>query len=297
MTTAEIESFLAICRYKTITRAAEHLFISQSALSTRLNTLERDLGGRLFYRQKGCREMILTPKGKAFFALSVQYESIVSQMNRLCKEQHLSLRVSSINSLGSFLLPSVYEAFLQEYPDAELEIQDKELAQACVSIQRGLTDIAFTTRDADAPGVKSIHIFSEPMVLIFPKASAPTTAVTLSELSGRQEVYVPWCAAFEQWHREAFGFCAQPQISISIMEQLRLFMKRPGSWAIVPVSVANGMQEETVIVPTSQPLPHREVYCNIADGGEQPTALDPFLTCLGNILSREPQIEIKFTLL
>ena len=135
------------------------------------------------------------------------------------------------------------------------------------------------------------------MVLIFPKASAPTTAVTLSELSGRQEVYVPWCAAFEQWHREAFGFCAQPQISISIMEQLRLFMKRPGSWAIVPVSVANGMQEETVIVPTSQPLPHREVYCNIADGGEQPTALDPFLTCLRNILSREPQIEIKFTLL
>ena len=79
MTTAEIESFLAICRYKTITRAAEHLFISQSALSTRLNTLERDLGGRLFYRQKGCREMILTPKGKALLDRFFAYEKALRE--------------------------------------------------------------------------------------------------------------------------------------------------------------------------------------------------------------------------
>ena len=60
MTYTEIECFLAICRYKTGSRAAEALYITQPSLSTRLKTLEKELGGQLFYRKKGSREMTLT---------------------------------------------------------------------------------------------------------------------------------------------------------------------------------------------------------------------------------------------
>ena len=41
MTYTEIECFLAICRYKTGSRAAEALYITQPSLSTRLKTLEK----------------------------------------------------------------------------------------------------------------------------------------------------------------------------------------------------------------------------------------------------------------
>lgn len=293
MTTSEIASFLAICRNETITRAAESLFISQSALSTRLRTLELDLGCSLFYRHKGCREMRLTPKGKAFFDLAVQYEAIVNQMNQLCKSQPLSLRVSSLNSLGSYLLPSVYEVFLQQYPDAELEIQDMELSHACVSIQRGQTDIAFTTKAADSPGVKSFPIFSEPMVLVLPRETTPRTPVALAGLSSRNEVYVPWCGAFVSWHQELFGLCVQPQVSISIMEQLRLFMKRPHSWAVVPASVALGMEKDIRIWETPEPLPRREVFCIMPENANAATT-EPFLACLRSVLQQQPLIEILF---
>jgi len=46
MTNSEIESFLAVCRYQTVSRAAEALYITQSSLSTRLKSLERELGGQ-----------------------------------------------------------------------------------------------------------------------------------------------------------------------------------------------------------------------------------------------------------
>ena len=52
MTHSEIECFLAICHYKTASRAAEALYITQPSLSTRLKTLEKELGGSLFYRKK-----------------------------------------------------------------------------------------------------------------------------------------------------------------------------------------------------------------------------------------------------
>ena len=53
MTILEIECFLAICQYKTASRAAKALYITQPSLSNRLKTLEREVGGALFYRHKG----------------------------------------------------------------------------------------------------------------------------------------------------------------------------------------------------------------------------------------------------
>ena len=43
MTVSEIECFLSICEHKTISRAAEELYITQPSLSSRLKTLEKRL--------------------------------------------------------------------------------------------------------------------------------------------------------------------------------------------------------------------------------------------------------------
>lgn len=296
MTHTEIRSFLAICRCKTVTRAAELLYVSQSALSTRLRTLEKSLGGTLFYRQKGSREMILTPKGKAFFNLAVQYESIVLQMEQLCQSHPLSLRVASLNSLGSFLLPAVYETFLQEHPEAELEIQEYELAPACRSIQRGLTDLAFTAGTENLPGIKSMPIFSEPMVLICSETTKIAKPVSPKSLPLRSEVYVPWCKSFVRWHQEVFDLGVQPRLSISGMEQLRIFMKRQESWAIVPESVAAGLERTTCILrcETAVPLPRRDIYCILPENPMDDAAISMFLACLRKVLEQQSCITVHF---
>ncbi|MBR5472447.1 MAG: LysR family transcriptional regulator, partial [Clostridia bacterium] len=143
MTISEIECFLSICEHKTASRAAESLYITQPSLSSRLKTLERELGGELFIRKKGSREMMLTPAGKEFYTLALQYEELIRQMHSVFNKRLQKLRVSSINSLDTFLLPQVYERFLQQYPEIELEIQDMELSLSSRNIHTGDTDIAF----------------------------------------------------------------------------------------------------------------------------------------------------------
>ena len=44
MTNKDIEIFLEIVESRNITKAAEHLFLSQSVISTRLKKLEEELG-------------------------------------------------------------------------------------------------------------------------------------------------------------------------------------------------------------------------------------------------------------
>ena len=101
MTHAGIECFLAVCRYKTGSRAAQSLFITQSSLSTRLKALEQELGGQLFHRKQGCREMTLTAAGKEFYELAVQYEALLERMQTVCRQSSQQLWVSSYNSIGT----------------------------------------------------------------------------------------------------------------------------------------------------------------------------------------------------
>ena len=68
MTNAGIEAFLIVCKQHSISKAAAELFISQSSLSIRLRTLEKEVGCPLFFRHKGSREMVLTEEGKRFSA-------------------------------------------------------------------------------------------------------------------------------------------------------------------------------------------------------------------------------------
>ena len=65
MTNAQIQSFMAVVQYQSFSRAAEHLFISQSAVSKNVAQLERDLGYVLIDRTYG--SVRTTEVGRRFY--------------------------------------------------------------------------------------------------------------------------------------------------------------------------------------------------------------------------------------
>lgn len=293
MTYAGMECFLAICRHKTLSAAAQALYITQPSLSARLKTLERELGGVLFYRKKGCREMALTPAGKALYDLALEYEALTEKIQQVCRSHRSSLRISSLNSLGTYLLPAVYERFVQQHPHIALEIQDMELPEASRSIRSGETDIAFTAgKSADAL-LEQTPVFTEPMVLICGMDARYAQPVEVQQLSVRDEVYIEWSSAFARWHQQTFG-ANQPHIRISIMAQLRQFMTAGHAWAFVPVSVAEGLEREGHIrrLEAAFALPCREVCVLTAANSEnRDPAVDAFLQCLKDYLNEHPDIK------
>lgn len=292
MTNSEIESFLAICRHKTVSRAAEKLYITQSSLSIRLKTLEKELGGALFYRRKGSREMILTAAGSQFYELSIQYEALMKQMKQVCRKTPAYLRVSSLNSVDTFLMPTVYERFLQRYPDIKLEIQDMDRPAASISIQNGATDLAFTSGKNTSEGVKETLAFVEPMVLIC-TGTAFEEPVRKEALSVRNEVYIEWSLQFAHWHQQVFGD-THPQLTVSIMPHLQKFMEHKDVWSIVPVSVAMGIAKTCPVrrLSTAFALPQREMSILSAADETDNAATLAFYECLREALAAYPEIEM-----
>ena len=290
MTHTGIECFLAICRHKTGSAAAQSLYITQPSLSARLKALEQELGVQLFYRRKGSREMILTQAGQEFYRLAQQYEALISKMKKLGETSKSILRVSCFNSLGTYLMPPVCDLFMQANPQIRLQMQDMDLSPARQSILRGFTDIAFTTGHTSDLQLQQFPAFSEPMVLV--GSSGYERKVDPSQLPLDKEVYVDWSKNFTVWHRKVFDN-RQPRMYVSVMAHLRQCLEREGCWAIVPFSVAKGLMQECKIqlLETDIPLPRREMSYLISSQRTVP-AIEGFLDCLRQVLSTYPEIEI-----
>ena len=289
MTNLEIEAFLTVCQQKTISKAAAELYVSQSSLSTRLRRLERELGYLLFLRQKGGREVELTADGRKFYELALEYQELVHKMFTVADHaMPEKLRVSSINSVGTYLLPAVYECFMQAYPEVRLDIQDMEAEMACTKIARGETDLAFTTENRKSNQIDAFPVLLEPMVLICSEDSSYPDLVKKKILEVKNEVYIEWSEEYSQWHRSAFGANSVPQIRLEIMDQLQRFMKKKDIWAFAPISVAEGLAETSGIRlhQMTFDVPGRIVYALCARGMRESEGIAQFLKFIPEELSK-----------
>ncbi len=65
MKLVQLEYFCAVCRYHSITRAAEELYVTQPTISVAIRELEKELKLRLFHHEKN--RIAITQEGEAFY--------------------------------------------------------------------------------------------------------------------------------------------------------------------------------------------------------------------------------------
>lgn len=180
--------------------------------------------------------------------------------------QEKKLRISSLNSVGSYLLPATYRSFPRLWPDIRLEIHDLTTAAAMEAITRDELDMAFSTLSPSTEYITSIPFLSEPMTLLCAADAAYPDPVPLKMLHPSREVYSSWCADVDQWHRSAFGADAEPQVRLELMSQIRLFVSQPDAWAVVPYSIADALKDAPDLRSCRPdfPIPNRRLYilCN-----------------------------------
>jgi len=122
--------FCEVVKYKNISKAAESMYLSQSAVTQSIKKLENMLGGNVFYRKKNGVE--LTEEGKNLYAyIKDSIETMSNAENIFSQYIHLekgNIRIGGGNSLISSLLMQPILAFIQAYPHID------------ISINSGLTD-------------------------------------------------------------------------------------------------------------------------------------------------------------
>jgi DNA-binding transcriptional LysR family regulator len=120
----DLTSFLEIARHRNFRRAAADIGISASALSHALRGLEERLGVRLLNRTS--RSVTLTAAGEALrAAIEAPFDEIgraIDILNRFRDAPMGRVRLSVPKEAADFLVAPVLPAFLERYPEVEVEI-------------------------------------------------------------------------------------------------------------------------------------------------------------------------------
>lgn len=114
--------FCQVVKYKNISKAAESMYISQSALTQSIQKLEGILGGKVFYRNK--KGVELTEEGKNLYEyIKDSIETMSNAENIFSKYINLEkgkIRIGGGNALVSSLIFEPLLNFINKYPGVEL---------------------------------------------------------------------------------------------------------------------------------------------------------------------------------
>jgi DNA-binding transcriptional LysR family regulator len=151
-----VEAFYWVASLKSISRAAEKLYLTQSAMSSRIATLEEEMGVLLLDRRD--KQFKLTGAGARFLVYAeklLELQREVKQEMGSGQPMAVSMRIGAIESvLHSWLIPWL-EKLRADHPGLELELTVETTPILVDLIQRGTLDLVFAVLPASSEGVRN----------------------------------------------------------------------------------------------------------------------------------------------
>jgi len=140
----QVRTFLAVADLGTVSKAAEHLHITQPALSRQIANLQNELGLRLFDRVG--RRLLLTTEGGQLLnncrALLNSARGIREQAEGLRRGDAGILRVSASPHLIEGLFPEFLRNYAKRYPNVQVRLIDTVGPQMFKMLEEGETHLA-----------------------------------------------------------------------------------------------------------------------------------------------------------
>ena len=164
MDSRQLRYMLEIEKHANISRAAESLYMTQSALNQQLLKIEEEMGTQLFER-KGKR-MIPTQAGYIYLQnareMLARYEDTCAQIQSLSKEPKGELNIAVTPEYGVRLFSSIYPVFHQSYPMITFRMREERTRAIEKLLLNKEVSIAFsTTCDGLEDSRLQYHIFHE----------------------------------------------------------------------------------------------------------------------------------------
>ncbi|MFI0942930.1 LysR family transcriptional regulator [Streptomyces sp. NPDC021020] len=184
----QIRYFVAVAEDLHFGRAAERLVIAQSAVSTQIRRLERELGVELFDRSP--RHVRLSEAGQEFLPAAREVLDAARRasgaVERFVADRGATLRVGTSTGMGE-RLDQVLEVLQRESPGTAVELFSGPLDVRLARVAAGEWDAAFARGEVDVPeGVRLLPLWQDELVAALPAghALAGRGTLPLTELAG-----------------------------------------------------------------------------------------------------------------
>ncbi|QNK64377.1 LysR family transcriptional regulator [Pedobacter sp. PAMC26386] len=171
-------------------KAAEKLFISQSALSQQIKQLEQYLGHTLFDRNS--KRAVLNEAGKLFYKDAVQViqkmQIAVHNVQLLKKGNTGQLGISFVASAMQSILPVLLKKFNSDCPNIKFHLEELTNKEQLLALQKGDIDLGFMRSNQVGQEMMIKSVYKETFTLVLP-ADHPMSAANFKHMGELKDEY------------------------------------------------------------------------------------------------------------
>lgn len=261
----ELETFIAIVRLKSISKAAESLYISQSAAGQRLISLEKEIGYDLIERRKGYKTIELTSKGKLFLPLAEKELALYQEMVSLQSTRiRLPLNIGAMASINYPIFTEFFNTLANgvNIKEFELNISTNRSNELYELIDKRDIDVAIVSEEYNYDDIHVCELFQEKIYLAKLKSVNGNKQISIhpSELKKEDEIQISWSEKIDIWKRQYWPPAIPSYIQIDIPSALPMFFSNEKNWALIPSSMIMYLEQfDKLDFINIDPLPPKRV--------------------------------------
>lgn len=272
-----LEAFLEVAERRSVSRAAEALFLTQPALSARLRRLEADLGATLFVRTP--RGMRLTDAGHAFLPYAARALATLAdgrrQVNALERGGAGSLAIGAAPGVGTYVLPGVLKRFREGHPRVRVSVRTGHSEEVLDLVLHEQVDLGLV-RALQHPEVAATPLYEDRLVLVVEPghAFARAGSIVLEEIGREQLVLFDRTSSYHELTSALFrsaGVFPAGVMELDNIEAAKKMVEQGFGVALLPQTAVAGELEAgslaAVEISDAEPVRRQIVAIRRPDAG------------------------------
>ncbi|MBD8068476.1 LysR family transcriptional regulator [Bacillus sp. PS06] len=227
-------------------KAAEKLFVSQPALSQRLQSIEKAWDTKIFVRSP--KGLTPTPAGERIidFAKEVveKEEKIREQITALDSEVYGTLKIACASIIGQNWLPQILKRFVTKYPHAKISLITGWSSEILKNLYDDTVHIGIIRGNPDWKGIKK-HLITDTMYLVDTEIQSIEQVLKTDRPFIQFKSDSTYYQEIQEWWHRTFQMVPKRTIIVDQIETCKQMTLNGIGYAILPsVTLA---QEDTHI--------------------------------------------------
>lgn len=167
MNIENLKTFITLSELKNFTQTADRYFIVQSTVTNRIMELEKELGKKLFIRNR--KNVELTEEGQHFLAYAKRIVALEASAIEELSMLHTfseTLRIGTVNTVYDCYLIHPITTFVREHHDISVKVIIDHSGPLLRMLQDGTVDLAFSYIPLKKSGFVCRPFLSDDLVLV-----------------------------------------------------------------------------------------------------------------------------------
>ncbi|KKB42575.1 LysR family transcriptional regulator [Bacillus thermotolerans] len=250
MSFSEFQLLAVLAEELNMRKAAQRLFVSQPALSQRLQAIEKDWGTKIFNRSP--KGLSLTPSGEMIiqFAREVvgKKERVLEELQSLESEVHGTLKIACASIVGQNWLPQVLKKFVEKYPHAKISLMTGWSSEITKALYEGEVHVGIIRGIPEWKGRK-IHLFEDSLYLVDKEIRAVEEILSTNKPFIQFKSDSTYYQEIQEWWHRQFQMAPERSIIVDQIETCKQMVFNGIGYAILPAITLNGAEGDVFKLP------------------------------------------------